>query len=232
MHKKYLKTVILIVFLALVFSVMALVLFDITIFPSVKNMAFQRAKAKTEYIIHECVSHILEKDKSEYQNLVSFEKNEEGKIVAMKTDSVGMNKLKSSVVIDVQKSISSYSHDDMFIHLGNFVGGGFFSGKGPKIKFCVKPFGAVSCDYRNVFESAGINQTNHRVMLDVSVSVYIILPTKSTYETITTSVCISDTIIVGDVPQAFTNVQNFSADDEGETVADEIIDFGAHNHLQ
>ena len=217
--------------IALVISLAFIIALDVALYPNVKSIALQKAKANATVIIHECVIDILDKGADEYKDLINFEKNQDGKIVAMKTDSVAMNKLKSSVAVSVQNELYGYSHDDMYSHLGSILNSGFFAGKGPKVKFCIKPSGAVECNYRNLFESAGINQTNHQIMLDISVSVYIILPLHSVTEKINTSVCISDTIIVGEVPQAFTNVQNFSADDEGDTVADEIIDFGAHSYI-
>ena len=69
-------------------------------------------------------------------------------------------------------------------------------------------------------------------MLDIELVMSVCMPYRSSQSKVFTSVCVADTVIVGDVPQAFTNVQNYSSDDEGETVADEVVDFGAHNHLE
>lgn len=226
--KQPLKTILFII----AFVMLLILICDITIYPLIRDMSMQEARAKMTYIINESVNSVIGKDGIEYQDLISFEKDENGKILAMKTDSVKMNELKSKVSLEIQDRLTGYEKDIMYLPLGNLLSSAYFAGKGPKIKFYIKPCGVVESDYSHVFENEGINQTNHRVMIDISVSVYLMLPIKGVYQTVYTSICVSDTIIVGEVPQAFTNVQNFNADDEGETISDEIMDFGANNHLE
>ncbi len=202
------------------------------LFPMVRSAAEQKAKAEATFIINDAVSRMTNTNAFEYDDLVMLEKNEGGRIVALTTKAANMNKLKALVAVEIYNSLAVYSDDVIGIPLGNVFNNSFLLGKGPRIKVYMRPYSAVLCDYRNVFESCGINQTNHRVMLDVELTICVVMPFRSVKCNVNTCICVADTVIVGEVPQAFTNVQNYSTSDEGATVADEIVDFGAHNHIE
>ncbi len=212
--------------------VFVFICFDSMLFPMVRSAAEQKAEAEATFIINDAVSHITDTNVFEYDDLVLLEKNEGGRVVALTTKASNMNKLKALVAVEIYNRLAMYSDDVIGIPLGNVFNNSFLLGKGPKIKVYVRPYSAVLCDYRNVFESSGINQTNHRVMLDIELTVCVIMPFRSVKRNVATSLCVADTVIVGEVPQAFTNVQNYSTSDEGATVADEVVDFGAHNYIE
>lgn len=214
--------------ITLIISLLLILFLDMLLYPMIKSMSLQRSKTQATYIINKSVTQIL--DDGDYDNLIFFDKDSKGRIAAMKTDSVRMNKLKSLIAIQIHNNLSAYSHDDIYIPIGSLFRNSFVTGKGPKIKVCIKPAGAVVCDYRNVFESAGINQTNHRVMVDITASIYVVMPFHCEKTAVTTSVCVSDTIIVGEIPEAFTNVQNYNSDSDGG-ISDDVMDFGAHNYF-
>ena len=54
---------------------------------------------------------------------------------------------------------------------------------------------------------AGINQTLHRLYLDIECNVSIVLPYKQIEEKIVNQVVLAENIIVGEVPSAYLNVQ-------------------------
>lgn len=209
----------------------AFIFIDSMFFPMLRSAANQKAESQATFIINDAVSCIIDTEQIEYDDLVRFQKNDDGKIAAFKMNAAMMNKLKSLIAIEIYNRLEMYSDDVINIPVGNVFNNSFLLGKGPDIKIYVRPHSAVLCDYRNYFESSGINQTNHRVMLDIELTMCIVTPFRSVRSKVSTSICIADTVIVGEVPQAFTNVQNYSSGDEGATVADEIVDFGAHNHI-
>ena len=204
---------------------------DIVLFPMIKSASAQIVKSKATMIINEAVFSVLESKELEYNDLITLEKSENGRVTALTTKAQSMNALKSNVMSEIYIRMLAYSEDEILLPFGNVFNSSLLLGKGPDIKISMTQFGACNCDYRNVFESCGINQTNHRVMLDIEMTVCVIMPLRCVKEKIETSVCIADTVIVGEVPQAFTNVQNYSSSDEGATVADEVVDFGAHNYV-
>lgn len=70
----------------------------------------------------------------------------------------------------------------------------------------IQPAGNVSTQYKSEFAAAGINQTRHKIVLVINTEVIIILPTASASVTVSTQITVSETIIVGTVPNNYVNV--------------------------
>lgn len=90
-------------------------------------------------------------------------------------------------------------------HFGNFTGNNLLSGYGPDIKVKVIPQGTVTTEFKTEFLSAGINQTRHRVYLNVSGTMYVTAPFMEDEMTIDTGVTIAETVLIGDVPEFYGN---------------------------
>ena len=215
----------------LIASLMLAVAFDMRLSPMVRTAAVRRARSIATYVISETVCSCIEEEGVSYDDLVSLEKNNNGEIAALTTDIVRLNKLKSNIAVQIYDNLSNIDKDKISLPIGTVLDNGILAGKGPKINISIKPVGSVTTDYENVFISAGINQTNHRIMIKINVTFSVIMPFRSISETVETSVCAAETVLVGSVPDAFTNVQNY-ASSEGEEISDDVADFGAHNNLE
>jgi sporulation protein YunB len=74
---------------------------------------------------------------------------------------------------------------------------------GPMIKISLYPVGTVQVDTKEAFEEAGINQTRHRILLEITAEIKVVQPLlTSSNMKIKTDVPIAETIIIGNVPQA------------------------------
>jgi sporulation protein YunB len=89
------------------------------------------------------------------------------------------------------------------IPLGTFTGLPILVGLGPPINIKLIPIGAINCNFTSQFVSAGINQTNHRIYLQVSSKINVILPTETRTLSNTTQMLISENIIIGKVPETY-----------------------------
>ncbi len=89
------------------------------------------------------------------------------------------------------------------------------SGRGPKIPIKIIPYGSISAQVENVFAEAGINQTRHQIMMIVTANLSVVLPNKRINTSVKAQVNIAETIIVGDVPNAYTHVTG----DKNDTVS-------------
>jgi len=87
-----------------------------------------------------------------------------------------------------------------------------FYSVGPKITTEIEPVGNISTSYESKFESAGINQTRHKIYLNVTAKIRLKLPLKNQDMEVSTQIPVSDTIIVGKIPNTTfgfpTNEQN------------------------
>ncbi len=99
---------------------------------------------------------------------------------------------------------------------GSLIGTKFLSGLGPSIPIKLSISGTVTTKVRSEFESAGINQTIHRVYLEVTCSVSILAPYDIIEESIVNEVLLIENIIVGIVPTTYYNLEGM----EQENLAD------------
>ena len=103
------------------------------------------------------------------------------------------------------------------IPLGNIIGGSFFTGRGPFLPITVYTSGTVISNLSSHFSDAGINQTNHRLQLDMTVMMTAALPMERVSIELTTSFLVSETVIVGEIPDM---VAGMDIDDELQNIFD------------
>ena len=184
--------------------VAVLVFIESKLSPLVEQMAVAKAQNIALNAINQAVYQEIENENITYSDLIEFEKDTQGNITALKTNIVKINALKTRITDRVLDNISKIDVAELRIPLGNIINGDFFSGRGPRIPINIVPLGSASATYKNVFISAGINQTRHQIVLVSQVSVSILLPADSISTTIESEVTIAETIIVGKVPESYT----------------------------
>lgn len=101
---------------------------------------------------------------------------------------------------------------------GSFTGIKLLAGKGPGVKIQISPVGSVETDLRSEFTSQGINQTLHRVYLDVKCKVNILTPFKDIEKEIVNQVLLVENIIVGRIPETYYNLEGLNAESDAMEV--------------
>lgn len=177
--------------------------FNQNLIPVMTEIAINEANELVTTSINEAITARLLDGSLSYAELVQLEKDTSGNITALTTDIAQINALQALITNEVLANVSGLSDSTMRIPIGNIMGGPLLSGRGPGIRFRVLTLGTPSASFSNEFHSAGINQTKHQIMLELSVQVSILLPGHQTQETITTQMLVAETIIVGDVPNTF-----------------------------
>lgn len=211
-EKKSIKFYKIMLILFALFIVIAVILkfVEMRLQPIIKSMAVSNARSLASRVVSESINEEIEKENLMYDDLITFEKNDAGSITALKTNIIILNKLKSKLAVLILNKLSDIDNMNLYIPVGNIINGELFSGRGPKIEVRLLPIGSVVTDISNVFESAGINQTKHQIMLDVSVMVSVIMPFNVESIDLSSSICIAETVIVGDVPQMYMESGNKS----------------------
>lgn len=195
--------------------------------PTVVSMAQNYALREATVKINECVFERLGLQEDLYESFVNLNKDSQGNVIAISANTQKTNILKSRLSVDVAKALEEIKGQSFDIPVGNVINGNIFAGKGPNIEVKIISVGAVTTDFRNEFKSGAINQTLHRIMLDVSVNISLYVPFSLTDVKVSTSVCVAETVLVGKVPDAYTYVV-----ENGDGLAGEINDYGADNFLQ
>lgn len=171
--------------------------------PVINTLALSRAQNLATVIINDTVADMLSEGTYSFSDLISIQYDEAGKIAALTADSVGMNRLKSLISVSITRAIGEIEESRISIALGTLTGSTFLTGRGPKIELNVNISCSCSIEVRNSFEYSGINQTMHKVMLDITTYVNVLSVGESLTSEVFTSIPISETVIIGQIPEIY-----------------------------
>ena len=189
-------------FFVFVLVLVAMTAFLITIVnPTVANYGQAELEALTVKAVNMGISQVVAADT--YQQLTDIRRNASGTIVSISADAVQMNKVSSAIATKAQTILDTISDGNIPIPVGTFSGIPILVGKGPPINLNIQLVGAVNCRFDSTFTSAGINQTNHKIILSVDTVVNLVLPLYVKRTEVSIQILFSDSIIVGEVPEFF-----------------------------
>lgn len=157
----------------------------------------------TSDLINDAIAEQIARGKIEYDRIVYFEKDLEGRITALKTNIGEVNKLKTDTLNIINDEILSNEHSQMGIALGSLFLPELFSGKGPQIPVKILSIRNSDATFESTFSHAGINQTMHQLRMQVLVDVSVLVLGKTVSFTVSSDVVIAETVIVGAVPDTF-----------------------------
>ena len=172
--------------------------------PLLESMATTRVSNTVNRIVFEAVNEAIESGEITYDQLISFEKDNDGKITAVHSNMAACNRLQVEILDIILARIDQVSARELSIPVGSLTGSALLAGRGPQIKVRMESVGSSSARFENEFTSAGINQTNHRIVLHIDVSVAILLPGFTTATQVSNAVTVAETVIVGTVPDTYT----------------------------
>ena len=170
--------------------------------PTILDVAVTRLKSETARVINEAVCLSITND-CNYADFVTIEKNANNDITMITANSSLVNTLARNTALLSQSKINELTSFDVNVPLGTLSGIPLLSEKGPKVNIVVTPVGTVNCTFTSTFETAGINQTLHRIYLNVESVVDLIIPTAHTEVATTTPVLLCESVIIGKVPDTF-----------------------------
>ena len=172
--------------------------------PLLESMATTRVSNTVNRIVFEAVTEAIESGEITYDQLISFEKDNDGRITAVHSNMAACNRLQVEILDIILARIDQVSARELSIPVGSLTGSALLAGRGPRIKVRMESVGSSSARFENEFTSAGINQTNHRIVLHIDVSVAILLPGFTTATQVSNAVTVAETVIVGTVPDTYT----------------------------
>lgn len=182
--------------------------------PIVSEMAISRVSNLGLKAINEVVNDQITEGNINYDKMIYFEKDTDGNIAALKTNMSEINRIKTEIVTLVIDKISKIESSQLSIPIGNLFGNDLLSGRGPNLHIQIVPVSYANASFNNVFSDAGINQTRHQIFMNIEVAVSIILPSGNTSTTVSTQICVAETIIVGKVPSTYTYFSNYDSETE------------------
>lgn len=169
------------------------------------DMAFARAYSMAVETLNRAV-HTVTDNGVAYEELIDTRLDVQGKVSMLRANTMRMNALAAQTAMVAEQELNSFENQFVEIPMGAALGVRFLSGFGPRIQVQILPVGAVSTDYDTEFETAGINQTRHKIFLTLRATVSLIIPTGSRLVEVQSTMLIAESIIIGEVPDSFVDV--------------------------
>ena len=191
-------------------AVVLLVLFRVKFHGTIRSLAETQVKNTTSDLINDAIDAQIENGNIQYDRIVYFEKDLNGKITALKTNMSEVNRLKTSILNIINDEILSMDTTDLGIPVGSLILPEFISGRGPQIPIQVISISNSDASFESYFTEAGINQTLQKLTMHIVVDVSILVLGKAESFTVSSEVVVAETIIVGQVPDTFFDTGGYN----------------------
>ena len=169
----------------------------------VRDLAQTQVKNSTSDLTNDAIARQIAAGNIAYDRLVYFEKDLDGRITALKTNMSEVNRLKTDILNIINDEILALDTSDIGIPLGSLFLPEVFSGRGPAIPVHILTIRNSDAAFSSNFTQAGINQTLHQLIMNVSIDVSVLVLAETTSFTMESEVVVAETVIVGDVPDTF-----------------------------
>ncbi len=179
---------------------------DLLLKPVVESVNKYECHTAVSDMINHSIADELEREDAEYSSLVELTRDESGSVCSIESNAMNINRLKNNIADRLNRELERMSSIDLMIPIGTLSGIAMLHGKGFDVGMTVKPVGYANTAIISEFTEAGLNQTRHRIIIQISVTVDAVIPGFSSRVPVTTSIIAAETIIVGKVPDAYTHV--------------------------
>ncbi len=169
--------------------------------PLVQNYGYMAARRSAMLSVYTGVEAVLADEEFGYTDLVTVERDAQGRVLSAEANVMAINRLKAAASNAVMAELAAKEIQTTNIPLGSLIGGSFFVGRGPFLSIKIHTSGVVISNLSSEFADAGINQTNHRISLDMTVMMTAALPMERVSIELQTSFLVCETVLVGEVPQ-------------------------------
>ena len=190
------------------------------LWPVVRSLARTQVTNTASDLINDAILQQIMEGQIQYDRIVYFEKDLNGRITALKTNMAEVNRLKTETLNLINDEILAEDTEHLGVALGSLILPEFFSGRGPSIPVRIIAIRNSDANFQSEFTEAGINQTLQKLRMDVIVDVTILVLGQTETFTVSSQMVVAETIIVGDVPATYlqtggyhgTQTENSGAD--------------------
>ncbi|RKI50473.1 sporulation protein YunB [Clostridium paraputrificum] len=193
------KPIILVIVSILLVFILSIILYDKRIYPAVLQVAESSIKADTVECISKTSMELFDEEFN-YDEMIIIDKDNEGNINMIRANTVKLNYLTSRLSIRCNEELQKMGEVGVEVPLGWMTDNSAFYEFGPDINVKIDPIGNMKVSYESKFESAGINQTRHKIYLNVEARVRMKIPLHSKEQVVTCQIPVAETIIVGKTP--------------------------------
>ncbi len=187
-----------------------LLLFRSRYHTTIGTLAQTQVINSTSDLINDAIDKQIETGNIQYDRIVYFEKDLNGRITALKTNMSEVNRLKTAILNIINDEILALDSSNIGIPIGSLLLPEIFSGKGYAIPVHILSIRNSDATFESYFTEAGINQTLQQLTMNVSVDVSVLVLGKTESFTVNSQVVVAETIIVGQVPDTFLQTGGYN----------------------
>ena len=169
----------------------------------IRELARTQVTNTASDLINDAILEQIMEGQIQYDRIVYFEKDLNGRITALKTNMAEVNRLKTETLNIINDEILAEDTENLGVSLGSLILPEFFSGKGPSIPVRILAIRNSDASFQSEFTEAGINQTLQKLRMDVLVDVTILVLGQTETFPVSSQMVVAETIIVGDVPATY-----------------------------
>lgn len=182
-------------------------LFRLRLAPMAEQLIATQVDNQASDAINAAIDEQIVSGEIDYARMITVEKDAEGNVNALHTNIAEINRLKTSILKRVDERLENLSMEELSVPIGSVLLPELFSGRGTKIPVRVLAVRTSDAVFRSSFESAGINQTKHSIMIDIHVVITILTWTGTQEIAVDSAVVAAETVIVGTVPTTYFGME-------------------------
>ena len=203
--KRFIMYVCRLVIIFVAITLLLLVIFRVKFHDDIVGLARTQVSNSTSDLINDAINMQIEIGDIQYERIVYFEKDLDGRITALKTNMSEINRLKTSILNLINDEILAMDSSQLGIPLGSLILPEILSGRGKEISVKIIAIRNSDAYFESNFTQAGINQTLHTLAMNVLVDVSVLILGKTEHFTVSSQVVVAQTVIIGDVPDTYLN---------------------------
>ena len=179
--------------------------------PVLAAAARYQVRSQVTAAVEQWAARDLQERGVDYSDFVTITRNEAGEITALSADMARLNLLRAELSAHLLERLED-SQLELTVPVGSLLPFEPTWARGPDLHLRALALGTASAEFESEFTSAGINQTRHRLWLELSVPVTVLLPGGGEELTVDSRLCVAETVIVGQVPQTWFQTGGLPAD--------------------
>ena len=179
--------------------------------PTLTILAAAQVQNQVAALFEEAVAQDLAQRQVDYGDLVTIHRDASGAITALTTQTGELNLLRAELVSQMLEALGKRSATDLQIPLGSLLDSELTWGRGPALTVRTAAAGTVSAEFESEFSAAGVNQTVHRIALELAVPMMVLLPGGPMEVPVRTCLPVAETVIVGQVPDTYLQLEGLPA---------------------
>ena len=175
--------------------------------PMIAELAATQVDNQASNVINEAIDEEIIAGNIDYDSIIVTEKDEKGNVTALRANIAHVNRLKTTILNRIDSKLKDMSVETLGIPVGNIILPELFSGSGPQLPVRVLAVRKSDAIFHNDFEEAGINQTLHRITIEINVTITVLTLTGTQNIEVDSSVVAAETVIVGTVPTTYIDLE-------------------------